>query len=538
VQTMNQDKTVGMMPMTLQEIAQAVRGRVLVGGTSADSPSDLSDETGKMATSVFSDSRQLREGSVFVAIPGERVDGHRFVPRIAQSGAVAAIVEHPVDEASVPQIVVEQSVKALGLLARHNIDRRRESGEPFTIVGITGSVGKTTTKDLLSSMLGRLGNTIAPVGSFNNEIGLPLTALKVNSGTRFFVAEMGASHIGEIAYLTSIAPPDISIALKVGVAHLGEFGSVENIAKAKSEIVQGLLPDGVAVLNANDPRVAAMTRFAPGKVLWFGLPADEGRTELFNNGQTLDMTAEDISVDALDHPTFTLHDRDEQVGVNLAISGEHNVMNALAAATVAHDLGLSLQDVAASLAAQRHISPHRMAMSTVHNSGVSFTLIDDSFNANPDSTRAGLRALGAWGANDTEKPYRVAVLGAMLELGSEEIALHRQIGEECANLGMDALIAVGGSEELAPLASALAEGASSVNAGQSASPSGDGMQVLLAEDAGKADEMITGLAERHPRMVVLLKGSHVSGLSALAERWEHESDDGVSASENDGEVLR
>jgi UDP-N-acetylmuramoyl-tripeptide--D-alanyl-D-alanine ligase len=535
---MNQDKTVGMMPMTLQEIAQAVRGRVLVGGTSADSPSDLSDETGKMATSVFSDSRQLREGSVFVAIPGERVDGHRFVPRIAQSGAVAAIVEHPVDEASVPQIVVEQSVKALGLLARHNIDRRRESGEPFTIVGITGSVGKTTTKDLLSSMLGRLGNTIAPVGSFNNEIGLPLTALKVNSGTRFFVAEMGASHIGEIAYLTSIAPPDISIALKVGVAHLGEFGSVENIAKAKSEIVQGLLPDGVAVLNANDPRVAAMTRFAPGKVLWFGLPADEGRTELFNNGQTLDMTAEDISVDALDHPTFTLHDRDEQVGVNLAISGEHNVMNALAAATVAHDLGLSLQDVAASLAAQRHISPHRMAMSTVHNSGVSFTLIDDSFNANPDSTRAGLRALGAWGANDTEKPYRVAVLGAMLELGSEEIALHRQIGEECANLGMDALIAVGGSEELAPLASALAEGASSVNAGQSASPSGDGMQVLLAEDAGKADEMITGLAERHPRMVVLLKGSHVSGLSALAERWEQESDDGVSASENDGEVLR
>lgn len=538
MQTMNQDKTVGMMPMTLQEIAQAVRGRVLVGGTSADSPSDLSDETGKMATSVFSDSRQLREGSVFVAIPGERVDGHRFVPRIAQSGAVAAIVEHPVDEASVPQIVVEQSVKALGLLARHNIDRRRESGEPFTIVGITGSVGKTTTKDLLSSMLGRLGNTIAPVGSFNNEIGLPLTALKVNSGTRFFVAEMGASHIGEIAYLTSIAPPDISIALKVGVAHLGEFGSVENIAKAKSEIVQGLLPDGVAVLNANDPRVAAMTRFAPGKVLWFGLPADEGRTELFNNGQTLDMTAEDISVDALDHPTFTLHDRDEQVGVTLAISGEHNVMNALAAATVAHDLGLSLQDIAASLAAQRHISPHRMAMSTVHNSGVSFTLIDDSFNANPDSTRAGLRALGAWGANDTEKPYRVAVLGAMLELGSEEIALHRQIGEECANLGMDALIAVGGSEELAPLASALAEGASSVNAGQSASPSGDGMQVLLAEDAGKADEMITGLAERHPRMVVLLKGSHVSGLSALAERWEHESDDGVSASENDGEVLR
>jgi UDP-N-acetylmuramoyl-tripeptide--D-alanyl-D-alanine ligase len=313
---------------------------------------------------------------------------------------------------------------------------------------------------------------------------------------------------------------------------------VENIAKAKSEIVQGLLPDGVAVLNANDPRVAAMTRFAPRKVLWFGLPADEGRTELFNNGQTLDMTAENISVDALDHPTFTLHDRDDQVGVNLAISGEHNVMNALAAATVAHDLGLSLQDIAASLAAQRHISPHRMAMSTVHNSGVSFTLIDDSFNANPDSTRAGLRALGTWGANDTEKPYRVAVLGAMLELGSEEIALHRQIGKECANLGMDALIAVGGSEELAPLASALAEGASSVNAGQSDSPSGAGMQVLLAEDAGKADEMITGLAERHPRMVVLLKGSHVSGLSALAERWEHESDDDVSASENDGEVLR
>lgn len=538
---MNQDENVGMVPMTLQEIAEAVHGRLVDGdGPHADlgqGSGDGSPHTRAEATNVVSDSRQLREGSVFVAIAGERVDGHDFVPGIAASGAVAAIVEHVVEGSSVAQIVVENSVRALGLLARHNLDKRREMDLPLTIIGITGSVGKTTTKDLLSSLLRRLGSTIAPVGSFNNEIGLPLTALEVNASTRFLVAEMGASHIGEIAYLTNIAPPDISIALKVGVAHLGEFGSVENIAKAKSEIVQGLLPGGVAVLNANDPRVAQMRRFAPGRVLWFGEQAGSG-VDVFNEGQAFDMTAQDIRVDGLDHPSFTMSDGAEHVPVTLGISGEHNVMNALAAAAVAHHLGLPLDDIAAVLADQRRISPHRMAVSTVERNGIAFTLIDDSFNANPDSMRAGLRGLSAWGSSGEDKPFRVAVLGAMLELGADELALHRQIGEQCADLSLDAVVAVGGNEALAPLAQALADGAKDEASRRGVTGSAQDFKVLLAQDAKQADDMISSLGQEHRNMVVLLKGSHVSGLSALAEQWEKRESHSTTADEQNGEVQR
>lgn len=221
-----------MMPMSLTEIAQAVDGRLMPTTVPTDEP---------VAISAFTDSRQIVPGSVFVAIAGERVDGHDFVPKVGAQGAVAALVDHEIAGAQVPQIVVENTVKALGALAKHNIERRRALESPFTVIGITGSVGKTTTKDLLKSLLSKMGDTVAPVGSFNNEIGLPLTSLKVNAGTRFLVAEMGANHVGEIANLTSLVPPDIAVVLKVGVAHLGEFGSAERIAQAKSEIVRGLV---------------------------------------------------------------------------------------------------------------------------------------------------------------------------------------------------------------------------------------------------------------------------------------------------------
>lgn len=222
-----------MMPMSLEEIAQAVQGRLIAGTAAVNTP---------VATSAFTDSRQIVEGSVFVAIAGERVDGHDYVPHVGAQGAVAAIVDHEIADAGVPQIVVEDTVLALGALAKHNIERRRALGTPFTVVGITGSVGKTTTKDLMKALLSHMGPTVAPVGSFNNEIGLPLTSLKVNAETRFLVAEMGANHVGEIANLTSLVPPDIAVVLKVGVAHLGEFGSAERIAQAKSEIIHGLVP--------------------------------------------------------------------------------------------------------------------------------------------------------------------------------------------------------------------------------------------------------------------------------------------------------
>lgn len=211
-----------MVPMSVEEIAKAVDGR-LIGDADSES----------RATNTVSDSRQAGPGSVFVAIRGERVDGHDFVAKTAGQGATVAIVDHEVKSDGLPQIVVKDTVDALGELARYNIVRRRELDGDFDIIGLTGSVGKTTTKDLLSSLLATVGPTVAPVGSFNNEIGLPLTSLKVNAGTRFLVAEMGANHVGEIANLTSLVPPDIAVVLKVGVAHLGEFGSAERIAQAK-----------------------------------------------------------------------------------------------------------------------------------------------------------------------------------------------------------------------------------------------------------------------------------------------------------------
>ncbi|WEV72858.1 UDP-N-acetylmuramoyl-tripeptide--D-alanyl-D-alanine ligase [Bifidobacterium sp. ESL0790] len=514
-----------MMPMTVAEIAEAVHGSI----AGADGRG-AADEA--VATSVFSDSRQLTRGSVFVAIAGERVDGHDFVAGAAAKGAVAALVEHEVAGADgIAQIVVSDTVKALGLLARHNIDKRRALGSDFSIIGITGSVGKTTTKDLLNSLLSKLAPTVAPVGSFNNDIGLPLTALKVGAGTRFFIAEMGANHVGEIAGLTRIAPPDLAVVLKVGVAHLGEFGSVERIAQAKSEIVRGLVPNGVAVLNAGDQRVAAMQSLASGKVLWFGLGDDNAGNDNKVDGSGMVRCA-DVKVDDLDHPEFTLVLPDgARSDVTLGISGAHNVINALAASTVAHYFGMSAEAIAEGLADVRRISPHRMAISTVDHDGATFTLIDDSFNANPDSTRAGLDGLAAWHSEENdeananagadadekeERPYRIAVLGVMLELGDDEQRLHAQIGQYAAGLGLDEIVAVGseGGRHFDALAQALAQGAEQAN-------KQDDTHVVVrwVHNVDEADREVCRSAREHRQTVVLLKGSHVSGLSSLADRW-------------------
>ena len=502
-----------MMPMTITQIAEATGGRVVAPAT-GEGAGRVPE--GAVAVSTVSDSRQVTAGGVFVAIRGERVDGHDYVPKVGAAGAVAAIVDHEVAGADIAQIVVDDTVAALGELARYNIERRRaaadpaQGGKPFTLVALTGSVGKTTTKDLLKSLLSTLDATVAPVGSFNNEIGLPLTALTVNADTRYFVAEMGANHVGEIAHLTTIAPPDIAIVLKVGVAHLGEFGSVERIAQAKSEIVRGLLPDGVAVLNADDAHVAAMASIAPAGVVRFGIDPTHAAGDA--------LTARDIATDDLDRPSFTLlADDGASVHVQLGIPGAHNVMNALAAATVARMLGMPLDDIARVLGEQRHISPHRMAVSTVERDGASFTLIDDSFNANPDSMRAGLDGLARWGAGKDPEPYRVAVLGAMLELGGDERGLHRSVGAYAAGLGLDRIIAVGSKAdaEFDALAESLAEGARAELAAKGVS----NVPVDWVHDADEADGLVMSVARDHAGTVVLLKGSHASGLSALAERW-------------------
>ncbi|RYM94505.1 UDP-N-acetylmuramoyl-tripeptide--D-alanyl-D-alanine ligase [Bifidobacterium animalis] len=496
-----------MMRMTLAQMVQAVHG-------SAEH-CDCDDLETVTATSVVTDSRQVVDGALFVAIAGEHVDGHDFVDAAARQGAAAALVEREIESAPIAQIVVPDTVAALGALAKANLEARKAIDEPFTIIGITGSVGKTTTKDLLHALLSTQGETVAPKGSFNNEIGLPLTALKVGERTRYLVAEMGANHIGEIARLTKIAPPDIAVVLKVGVAHLGEFGSVERIAQAKSEIVRGEAPNAITVLNADDERVAAMSGIAKGDVFWFGI--DKAQAHDIDGY----MAADDIALDDLGHPVFELmSSQGVEQRVSLGIGGRHNVMNALAAASVAKLLGMPLERIAQVLADTRRISPHRMAVSEVERDGARFTLIDDSFNANPDSMRAGIDGLMAWRSQEDQQPYRVAVLGSMLELGSDEHNLHRTIGAYALDGGVDALICVGGGDDasLNALAQDIADG------GTEAKDADDMRPVRAVKTTQQADDLIRALNAEHPDMLVLLKGSHASGLSALATQWAAEAE--------------
>jgi UDP-N-acetylmuramoyl-tripeptide--D-alanyl-D-alanine ligase len=530
-----------MMLISVARLCRVVGGSMVGDATAPDSAVEQ----------VVTDSRRVLPGTVFVAIKGERVDGHDFLDSAARDGAVAAIVDHEVAGVGIAQIVVPDTVEALGDVARASIALRRDAEGDFTVIGITGSVGKTTTKDMLHAVLSTVGETVAPVGSFNNEIGLPLTALRVGPRTRFLIAEMGANHGGEIAHLTSIVPPDISVVLKVGVAHLGEFGSVERIAQAKSEIVRGLVDGGTAVLNAGDSHVAAMAAIAPGDVLWFRDPDDPECSAVCDDpagsddpgdGRSTLLSATDVRLDGHDRPSFTLDDGVVQARVRLAIPGRHNVVNALAAATVARHVGVGVDRIAAALSGVEHISPHRMAVSRVVRDGAEFTLIDDSFNANPDSMRAGLDGLARWGDGSSSgpsayepsssespssespscEPYRIAVLGAMLELGADEDALHRSIGRYAVSCGADAVIAVGngdGDGHLADLAGCLAQGArEAVGDDETAGRHGD-VRVAVAEDSAQADTMVMRLVRGHPGSVVLLKGSHASGLSALASSW-------------------
>lgn len=572
-----QDST-RMMPMSIKEVADAVNASELLCGSSAscDSASCDSVKGTDIVNFATSDSRNVACGAVFIAIKGERVDGHDFVQKAAQLGAKAAIVEHAVllDESvqnKIAQIVVKNSVEALGLLAKHNLVRRRALNTPFSIIGITGSVGKTTTKDMLNALLSTLGNTVAPVGSFNNEIGLPLTSLRVNENTRFLIAEMGANHVGEIAMLTTIAPPDLSVVLKVGVAHLGEFGSVEKIAQAKSEIVRGLLPHGVAILNADDFRVAAMSKLADqDKVRWFGLNVDSnGNFDASNNGN-YQLRAQNISLDESGCAKFTIiesensatsaisensEDSENNATIHLALSGVHNVMNALAASNVARYFGMSLKNIALVLNKVSHISPHRMQISVICKDDKKFTLIDDSFNANPDSMKAGIDGLCSYESNDSSnsadssksddyadsvdsadsakssstKLFRIAVLGSMLELGKDEYNMHESIGKYVAQKNIDAIISVGSStnEKLDELASCIAKGArdnwqnnrnNSVNKYQNNNVDSK-HNVYFVHDCIEANNIVWSLVAEHSSTVVLLKGSHASGLSVLAESW-------------------
>jgi UDP-N-acetylmuramoyl-tripeptide--D-alanyl-D-alanine ligase len=396
-----------MIALRLAEIAAAC------GGTIHDATVDV-----LVDGPVVVDSRLVTAGALFVAVPGERVDGHAFAAAAVAAGAAAVLATRPV---GVPAVVVEDAVAALGRLAGLVVSRLAAEHD-LVVVGITGSQGKTSTKDLVAAVLETHGDTVAPPGSFNNEIGLPLTALRATAATRHLVLEMGARGIGHVRYLCEIAPPRVGVVLNVGVAHVGEFGSRENIAIAKGELVEALPAHGAAVLNADDPLVAGMAARTAATVVTFGLAG-------------ADVRAEDVTLDA-GRGSFTLVTPAGQAPVRLGLHGEHQVGNALAAAAVGLQVGMSVEAIAAALGAATPRSKWRMEVSTRADG---LTVVNDAYNANPDSMRAALAATVAI-AGDRR---RWAVLGEMRELGESSAAEHEALGRLVADMNISRLIVVG-----------------------------------------------------------------------------------------------
>lgn len=465
------------MRMNLREIADAVGGQLEPGTDTSGESLDLAEI---VVTGAVADSRKATPGDLYVAIVGERVDGHDFASAAAETGAVAVLGSRPT---ALPTIVVADPVVALGALATHHL-----AGLPdATLVAITGSSGKTTTKDLIGDVLSRLGPTVAPIGSFNTEVGMPLTILTADEETKHLVLEMGARGKGHIALLCQIAPPQISVALNVGTAHLGEFGGRQAIAEAKSEIVQG--PSvRTAILNADDPNVAGMAAVTSADVLTFGESA------------TADIRAEDVRMDERACASYTLNTPAGSATVQLKLVGEHMVSNSLAAAAVAHTVGIPVADIADALSNSTAKSRWRMEITTTAG-GV--TIINDSYNANPDSMRAALKAL--MGMKSSGRTW--AVLGEMKELGEDSVDEHDSLGRLVVRLDVSRLIAVG-------------EGARPIHLGASHEGSW-GNESAWVPDAEQAIEVLR--RELAPGDVVLIKASRSIGLEKVAEALSEEA---------------
>jgi len=462
-----------VLALTLAEIASACDGHLAASRGAA--PDTV------VSGSVQTDSRLVTDGSIFFALRGEMTDGHLFADAAVSGGAALLIVEHPLD-LPVSQIVVADGVRALAALAGEVVARVRAEGN-LTVVGITGSNGKTTTKNLLRAVLGGVGPTVAPEGSFNNHVGAPLSMLGVDRDTRYLLVEMGASGEGEIARLVAIATPDISVVLKVGLAHAGEFGGIDATQRAKAEIVTSLPGDAVAVLNADDDRVRAMAAQTAARVCWFGLDDDA------------DVRADDIEATRTG-TTFTVHTGGLALPVRLRILGEHHVMNVLAALAVATELGL---DLAAAIAAIEAVPRAERWRMEVLEPAKGVIVINDAYNASPDSTAAALKTL----AQLTRGRGRsIAVLGEMAELGDYSNEEHDRIGRLVVRLNVAQLIVVGHDARHIHNAAGL-EG------------SWDGESVLVAT-ADEAYDLLDG--QLRDGDVVLVKSSKSAGLRFLGDR--------------------
>jgi UDP-N-acetylmuramoyl-tripeptide--D-alanyl-D-alanine ligase len=378
--------------------------------------------------SAETDSRLVSEGSIFFAKPGAEADGHDFVADAKSRGAVVAVVQRPVD-VEITQLLVPDTVVALGLVASWLIDELKAIND-LKVIGITGSNGKTTTKNMLRAILSQVGNTIAPIESFNNVVGAPISILRADLQTQFLVVEMGAEGLGSITYLAKMAQPDVAVILKVGMAHAGEFGGIENTAKIKGELAEAVGEDAHLVLNADDGLVAAMKDRTKAKVHWFGTSAQAGlwasKISLSKSGTSFVLNWPDGTTSA----------------VQLSILGEHHIMNALAAASVSSLLGASHEQIVNAL--EKMELAERWRMQRIERpDGV--IVINDAYNASPDSMKAALQTLAQLGRMGTRT---VAVLGEMAELGEYSRHEHDSIGRLVVRLNIDQLVVVGEGAKL------------------------------------------------------------------------------------------
>ena len=497
-----------MIDMTLARIAEITGGRL----------SPEADPDARVTGFVEFDSRKIGPGGLFVAFPGARVDGHDFVDKAAEAGAAAALTTREVGR---PSVIVEKLkprqddnsdlaandpdgsaagvVEGMSRLAAA-VARELTGEHGLTIVGVTGSAGKTSTKDLIAAVLSHAGETVAPPGSFNNEIGHPYTVLRCTEETDFLVAEMSARGVGHIAHLASIAPPKIGVVLNVGSAHIGEFGSRENIAQAKGELVEALPDSGVAVLNADDEFVAGMASRTEARVVTF---SESGN-------HSADYYATDVELDAVARASFTMHSPNgKPQRVELSVFGAHQVGNALAAAAVGTELGMDVATVAAALSNAHSVSVNRMDVNT-RADGV--TVINDAYNANPESMRAAIAALG-YTAAARPGVRSVAVLGEMGELGPDAVEQHALLADELARYRVTHLVAVGESEAMAALQQRAADHGINTTAAADAHMASQAVRELLASAPAGEDNW----REREDRDVVLVKASNAVRLWAVAE---------------------
>jgi UDP-N-acetylmuramoyl-tripeptide--D-alanyl-D-alanine ligase len=460
-----------LIPLSVAQIAE-ITGAV---------PDAVPDVRAVVTGPVVIDSRAARPGGLFAALPGERVDGHDYARGAVAAGAVAVLATRP---CGAPALIVPDVPAALAALAHAVVSRVPE----LTIVGITGSAGKTTTKDLTAQLVETLGATVAPRGSYNNEIGHPLTVLGVTEQTRYLISELSARGPGHIAALCRVAPPRLGAVLCVGHAHAGEFGGIDQVALAKGELPAALPADGVAVLNADDPRVLAMAQRTAARVVTFG--TGSGRP----NGARPDVRAAGLTTDELGRACFSLVTTAGAAPVRLRLHGAHHVANALAAAALAAELGLELDAIAAGLSAAVARSRWRMEV-TERGDGV--TIVNDAYNANPESMRAALATLADMTAGGRRG---FAVLGQMTELGEESAGFHDEAGMLAARAGVAGLILVG--EEAEP-----------IGAGTKAVPSWAGELLYVADPPAAARALEQRLSGGD---VVLVKASHSVGLESVA----------------------